>query len=167
MALLIKYFGNFVFGFSSLRLHDFLSDVFHLQGKMGKMKCIINKLLRNILVTLFPKTTKNEVTKLGWTMNRSYDPTPRVQRSCFAYPNLHTYSCAVKQTPGNTTGSSNFNTRFTESPFFHHFRIRTFVFYVTIRLYITLLTRYVTIVTIWYYISDIILHRYLSRLPPK
>ena len=31
----ITYFGNFVFSFSSLRLRDFLYDVFHLQGKMG------------------------------------------------------------------------------------------------------------------------------------
>ena len=37
-AQLITYFGNFVFGFSSLRLGDFLYDVFRLQGKMGKTK---------------------------------------------------------------------------------------------------------------------------------
>ena len=35
-ALLITYFGNFIFGFSSLRLRDILYSVFHLQGKMGK-----------------------------------------------------------------------------------------------------------------------------------
>ena len=52
---LITYFGNFVFGCSSLRLCDFLCDVFRLQGKMGKTKWKINKLLRNILVTLSPK----------------------------------------------------------------------------------------------------------------
>ena len=59
--------GNFVFGFSSLRLRDFLYDVFHLQGKMGKMKKKINKLSRNILVKfiLFEKHTKNKVTKIG------------------------------------------------------------------------------------------------------
>ena len=32
-AQLITYFGNFVFGFSSLRLRDFLYDFFRLQGK--------------------------------------------------------------------------------------------------------------------------------------
>ena len=37
-ARLITYFGNFVFGFSSLRLCDFMYDVFRLQGKMGKTK---------------------------------------------------------------------------------------------------------------------------------
>ena len=55
-ARLITYFGNFIFGFSSLRLRDFLYDVFCLQGKMGKTKWKISKLLRNILVTLSPKT---------------------------------------------------------------------------------------------------------------
>jgi hypothetical protein len=38
IAGLITYFGNFVFGFLSLRLRGFLYDVFHLQGKMGKTK---------------------------------------------------------------------------------------------------------------------------------
>ena len=38
IAGLIKYFCNFVFGFSLLRLRDFLYDVFPLQGKMGKTK---------------------------------------------------------------------------------------------------------------------------------
>ena len=65
-AWLITYFGNFIFGFLSLRLHDYLYDVFRLQGKMGKTKRKINKLLHNILVTLTPKTIKNEVTKMGW-----------------------------------------------------------------------------------------------------
>ena len=37
-ARLITYFGDFVFGFSSLRLHDFLYNVFCLQGKIVKMK---------------------------------------------------------------------------------------------------------------------------------
>jgi hypothetical protein len=37
-ARLITYFGNFVFGFLSLRLRDFLYDVFRLQGKMGETK---------------------------------------------------------------------------------------------------------------------------------
>ena len=60
------YFGNFIFGFSSLSLYDFLYNVFYLQGKMGKTKWKINKLLSNILVTSLPKTTKNEVTKMGW-----------------------------------------------------------------------------------------------------
>ena len=50
------------------RLHDFLYNVFHLQGKMGKTKWKINKLLRNILVTLLPKTTKQEVTIMGWNL---------------------------------------------------------------------------------------------------
>ena len=59
-------FCNFVFGFSSLKLRDFLYYVFRLQGKMGKTKWKINKLLRNILVTSSPKTTKNDVTKMGW-----------------------------------------------------------------------------------------------------
>ena len=65
-ARLITYFDNFVYGFLSLWLRDFLYDVFRLQGKMGKTKWKINKLLRNILVTSLPKTTKNEVTKMGW-----------------------------------------------------------------------------------------------------
>ena len=52
--------------FSSLRLCDFLYNVFRLQGKMGKTKWKRNILLRNALVTLSPKTTKNEVTKMGW-----------------------------------------------------------------------------------------------------
>ena len=69
-ARLITYFGNFVFGFSSLRLRDFLYDVFRLQGKMGKTKWKINKLLRNILVTSSPKTTNNEVTKMGWNAHK-------------------------------------------------------------------------------------------------
>ena len=63
-ARLITYFVNFVFGFSSPRLHDFLYDAFCLQGKMGKTKWKINKLLRNILVNSSPKTTK--VTQMGW-----------------------------------------------------------------------------------------------------
>ena len=66
IAQLITYFGNFVFGFLSLGLRDFLYDVFCLQGKMGKTKWKINKLLHNTLVTSSPKTTKNEVTKMGW-----------------------------------------------------------------------------------------------------
>jgi hypothetical protein len=37
-ARLITYFGNFVYGFSSLRLGDFLYNAFRLHGKMGKMK---------------------------------------------------------------------------------------------------------------------------------
>ena len=37
-ARLITYFGNFYFGFLSVRLRDFLFNIFHLQGKMGKMK---------------------------------------------------------------------------------------------------------------------------------
>jgi len=64
-AWLITYFGNFFFGFSSLRLHDFLDDIFRLQCKMGNTKRKINKLLRNTLVTLSPEKTKNEVTKMG------------------------------------------------------------------------------------------------------
>ena len=47
-------------------LPDFLYNVFHLQGKMGKMKWKISKLLHNILVTSSFKTTKNEVTKMEW-----------------------------------------------------------------------------------------------------
>ena len=35
-AWLITYFVNFVFGFSSLRLRDFLYNVFHLQGKTAR-----------------------------------------------------------------------------------------------------------------------------------
>ena len=35
IAWLITCFGNFVYGFSSLRLRDFLYNVFRLQGKMG------------------------------------------------------------------------------------------------------------------------------------
>ena len=63
-AQLITYFGNCVFGFSLLRLRDFLYDVFHLQGKKAKTKWKINKLLRNTLViSSSPKTTKNEVTR--------------------------------------------------------------------------------------------------------
>ena len=34
--------SKFVFGFSSLRLHDFLYNVFRLQGKMGKTKWKVN-----------------------------------------------------------------------------------------------------------------------------
>jgi len=60
-AWFITYFGNFFFGFSSLRLHD----IFRLQCKMGNTKRKINKLLRNTLVTSSPETTKNEVTKMG------------------------------------------------------------------------------------------------------
>ena len=63
-ARLITYFGNFVFGFLSHRLRDFPYDVFRLQDKTDKTKWKINKLLRNILVTSSPKTTKNEVTKM-------------------------------------------------------------------------------------------------------
>lgn len=62
----IPYFGNFVFGFSSLRLRDFLYYVFHLQGKMVETKWRINKLSHNIMVTLSTKATKNEVTRMGW-----------------------------------------------------------------------------------------------------
>ena len=62
------YFGNFIFGFSSLRLRDFLYYVFRLQGKMGKTKRKINKLLCNILVTSSPKTTKNELPKWDETL---------------------------------------------------------------------------------------------------
>ena len=65
-AWLITYFGNLFFGFSSLRFPDFLHNVFHLQGKMGKTKLKIKKLLCNILINSLPKTTKNEVTKMGW-----------------------------------------------------------------------------------------------------
>ena len=70
-ARLITYFGNFVFGFSSLRLRDFPYDVFCLQGKTGKTKWKINKLLCNILVTSSPKTTKNKVTKMWWNAHIS------------------------------------------------------------------------------------------------
>ena len=45
---------------------DFLYDVFRLQGKTGKMIWKINKLLHNIFVTSSLKTTKNQVTKMGW-----------------------------------------------------------------------------------------------------
>ena len=38
IAWLITCFGNFVYGFLSLRLRDFLYDVFLLQGKMDKTK---------------------------------------------------------------------------------------------------------------------------------
>ena len=55
---------------SSLYLHDFLYDVFRLQGKTGKTKWKINKLLRNIFVTSLPKTTKNQVTKMGWKQHK-------------------------------------------------------------------------------------------------
>ena len=60
-ARLITYFGNFVFGF-------FVTLVawFSVQGKTGKTKWKINKLLRNIFITSLPKTTKNQVTKMGW-----------------------------------------------------------------------------------------------------
>ena len=51
--------------FSSLWLRDFLYDVLRLQGKSGKTKRKINKPLRNIFVTSLPKTTKNQVTKMG------------------------------------------------------------------------------------------------------
>ena len=33
---------------------------------LAVLPCSVNKLLRNILVTSLPKTTKNEVTKMGW-----------------------------------------------------------------------------------------------------
>ena len=66
IAQLITYFGNFGFGFSSLTLSDFQYNTFHLKGKMGKRKWKINELLHNILVTSLPKTSKNEVTKMGW-----------------------------------------------------------------------------------------------------
>ena len=59
-----------VLGFLSLWIRDLLYDVFCLQGKTGKTKWKINKLLRNIFVTLSPKTTKNEVTKMGWNAHR-------------------------------------------------------------------------------------------------
>ena len=62
-ARLITYFGNFVFGFSSLRLRDFLYDIFRLQGKMGKTKWKINKLLLNILVTSCQKQPKMKLPK--------------------------------------------------------------------------------------------------------
>ena len=70
-ARLITYFGNFIFVFLSIRLCDFLYNVFRLQGRMGKTKWKIDKLLRNILVTSSPKTTKNEVTKVGWNAQMS------------------------------------------------------------------------------------------------
>ena len=40
--------------------------VYRLEGKMGKTKWKTNKTLRDILLTSSPKTTKNEVIKLGW-----------------------------------------------------------------------------------------------------
>ena len=58
----------------SLRLHDFLYDVFCLQGKTDKTKWKINKLLRNIPVTSLPKKTKNKVTKMGWNAHLSPEP---------------------------------------------------------------------------------------------
>ena len=70
IAWLITYFGNFDFGFLSLRFRDFLYNVLHLQGKMGKTKWKINKLLHNILKTSSQKKTKNEVTKMGWNANK-------------------------------------------------------------------------------------------------
>ena len=69
-AWLITYFGNLIFGFSSLRLLDFLQGVFHLQGKMGKMKWKINKLLCNVLVTLSPKNNPKQSYQNG--MKRSF-----------------------------------------------------------------------------------------------
>ena len=70
-ARLITYFGNFVFGFSSCRLRDFLYNIFRLQGKMGMTKWKINRLLCNTLVTSSPKTTRNEITKMGWNAHYS------------------------------------------------------------------------------------------------
>ena len=62
------YFGNFVFGFSSLRMRDFLYNVFHCQGKMKWKR---NKLSCNILVTSSPKAARNKVTKMGWNAHKS------------------------------------------------------------------------------------------------
>ena len=71
------HFGNIVFGFSSLRLCDFLYNVFHLEGKMDRTKWKINKLLRNILVTSLPKTTKKQSYQNG--MKRSLKKFTRPQ----------------------------------------------------------------------------------------
>ena len=55
----------------SLYLHDFLYDVFCLQGKTDKTKWKINKLLRNIFITSSIKTTKTQVTKMEWKQHLS------------------------------------------------------------------------------------------------
>ena len=62
-ARLITYFRNFDFSFSSLRFPDFMYNDFCLQGKMGKLKWKINKLLVNILVTSSPKQPKMKLAK--------------------------------------------------------------------------------------------------------
>ena len=74
-ARLITNFGNFVFVF------------FPLQGKMGKTKWKINKLLCNILATSSTKTTKYEVTKMGWNAHMSsifVCPNNLVLQACFS-----------------------------------------------------------------------------------
>ena len=59
-------FWKLRFWFLSLRLCDFLFNVFRFQGKMGKTKWKINNLLHDILVSSWLKPTKNEVTKMEW-----------------------------------------------------------------------------------------------------
>ena len=83
IARLITNFGSFDFSFLSLRLCDFPYYVFRLQGKTGKTKWKINKLLRNISLTSSPKITTNKVPKMGWKQHylhnrssRTVDNTP-------------------------------------------------------------------------------------------
>ena len=103
-AWLITYFGNFVFGFSSLGLCDFLYDVFRLKGKKDKTKWKISKPLHNILVTALLKTTRNEVTKIGWN------------------PHLFPWDCFMRllKSRWHTVSQTNKRTRFPDVTVYLH-----------------------------------------------
>ena len=67
-SYVVRYFGNFIFGFPSLRLRDFLYDVFPLQGKMGKTKWKISNstntdLIRQAKIQSYP-WNKRKINKL-------------------------------------------------------------------------------------------------------
>ena len=104
IAWLITYFGNFVFGFSSLGLCDFLYDVFRLKGKKDKTKWKISKPLHNILVTALLKTTRNEVTKIGWN------------------PHLFPWDCFMRllKSRWHTVSQTNKRTRFPDVTVYLH-----------------------------------------------
>ena len=57
---LITYFGNFVFGFLSLRLRNFFVGCFPFARQDGQ-----DEIKNKQTITLSPKTTKNDVAKMG------------------------------------------------------------------------------------------------------
>ena len=93
----ITYFGNFIFGKFIFGFFHFSCVIFCTmfsvcKASRARQKWKMNKLLRNIFVTLSPKTTKNQVTKMGWKQHLSRQSARR----------LHWYSLIILQPSKNS-----------------------------------------------------------------